>query len=102
SLKKLHDQRMNQEQDLLDLQFDIEEIRKSRARKEVSLNYDVRKKEQEDLEQRRAARVKVGASLSELEASKVKDRSLDDIKDPYLKESIRLLADQIQAARKKG
>lgn len=102
SLKKLHDQRMKQEQDLLDLQFDIEELRKSRARKEVSLNIDVRKKEQEDLEQRRAARVKVGASLAELDAKEVKDRSLDDIKDPYLKESIRLLADQIHAARKKG
>lgn len=102
SLRKLHDQRMKQEQDLLDLQFDIEELRKSRDRKEVSLNIDVRKKEQEDLEQRRAARVKVGASLAELDAKEVKDRSLDDIKDPYLKESIRLLADQIHAARKKG
>lgn len=102
SLRKQHDQRMKQDQSLLDLQFDIAEMKKSRARKEVSLNYDVRKKEQEDLEQRRAARVKVGASLTELDANKVKDRSLDDIKDPYLKESIRLLADQIHAARKKG
>jgi carboxyl-terminal processing protease len=102
SLKKLHNQRMKTDQLLLDLQFDINELKKSRARKEVSLNYDVRKKEQEDLEQRRAARVKVGASLSELEANKVKDRSLDDLKDPYLKESIRLLADQIQATKKKG
>jgi len=102
SLKKQHDQRMKEDQTLLDLQFDIAEMKKSRARKEVSLNYDVRKKEQEDLDQRRAARVKVGASLTELDANKVKDRSLDDIKDPYLKESIRLLADQIHAARKKG
>lgn len=102
SLKRQHDQRMKSDQLLLDLQFDIEELRKSRARKEVSLNYDVRKKEQEELDQRRAARVKVGASLTELNANQVKDRSLDDIKDPYLKESIRLLADQIQATKKKG
>ena len=102
SLRKQYEQHAKQDQTLLDLQFDVEELKKSRARKEVSLNYNVRKKEQEDLEQRRAARVKVGASLSELEANKVKDRSLDDIKDPYLKESIRLLADQIHAARKKG
>ncbi|WP_420385037.1 carboxy terminal-processing peptidase [Roseivirga sp.] len=102
SLRKQYDKRMKEDQLLVDLQFDIEEMKKSRARKEISLNYDVRKKEQEDLEKRRAARVKVGASLTELEANQVDDRSLDDIKDPYLKESIRLLADQIQAARKKG
>lgn len=102
SLRKQYDKRMKEDQLLVDLQFDIEEMKKSRARKEISLNYNVRKKEQEDLEKRRAARVKVGASLTELEANQVDDRSLDDIKDPYLKESIRLLADQIQAARKKG
>jgi carboxyl-terminal processing protease len=44
----------------------------------------------------------VGDSLKELEASKVKDRSLDDLKDPYLKESIILLAEQIAAKKKKG
>lgn len=102
ALKKQHDKRMKEDQLLVDLQFDIEEVKKNRTRTEVSLNLEVRKKEQKDLEERRAARVKIGASLTELEASQVKDRSLDDIKDPYLKESIRLLADQIQAAKKKG
>ncbi len=101
SLKKQHNLRMKEDQMLVDLQFDIEELKKSRNRTEVSLNLDARKKEQKELEERRAARVKIGASLTELEANKVKDRSLDDIKDPYLKESIRLLADQIQAAKKK-
>ena len=62
----------------------------------------MRKKEQEDREQRRASRVKVGDSLGELEASKVVDRSLDDLKDPYLKESIILLAEQIATKKKKG
>ncbi|MEC7752975.1 carboxy terminal-processing peptidase [Roseivirga sp. UBA1976] len=102
ALKRQHQKRLKEEQTLVDLQFDIQELQKNRKRTEVSLNYEVRKKEQEDLDKRRASQVKIGASLTELEANKVKDRSLDDIKDPYLKESIRLLADQIQAAKRKG
>jgi len=102
TLNAQYQKRLKEEQTLLDLQFDIQELKKARERKSVSLNLDDRKKERDDREQRRAARVKVGASLTELDANKVKDRSLDDIEDPYLKESIRLLADQIQAAKKKG
>ena len=54
------------------------------------------------MEEERAARVKIGGSLSELEANKVEDRSLNDLKDVYLKESFLLLADQIEAKREKG
>lgn len=102
TLSARHKERLKTDQSLLDYQFDVNELQDSRKRKEVSLNFNKRKKEQEDREQRRASRVKVGDSLSELEASKVKDRSLDDLKDPYLKESIILLAEQIAARKKKG
>lgn len=102
NLKAQYEKRLKEDQALQDLQFDIEELKKARERKSVSLNLAARKKEKDDREKRRAARVKVGASLTELEANQVKDRSLEDIEDPYLKESIRLLADQIQAAKKKG
>lgn len=101
-LKSRHNDRLKKDQSLIDLQYDVEEVKKNRNRTTVSLNYDVRKKEQEDRDERRAARVRVGASLSELEARQVEDRSLDDMKDAYLKESIKLLADQIQAGKKKG
>lgn len=101
-LSQRHAQRLKTDQSLLDYQFDISELKESRKLQQVSLNYDQRKKEQEEREQRRASRVKVGDSLSELEASKVKDRSLDDLKDPYLKESIILLAEQIAAKKKRG
>ena len=101
-LRDQHKKRLKDDQSLVDLQYDVEEAKKNRSRTEVSLNYEVRKKEQEDREQRRAARVKIGASLSELEANKVQDRSLDDLKDAYLKESIKLLADQIQVSKRRG
>lgn len=100
-LQQRHDERLKKDQTLLDLQYDIDELKKNRSQKEVSLNYEKRKKEQEDRKQRRDARVKIGASLSELEANKVQDRSLNDMKDAYLKESIKLLADQIQAGKKR-
>ena len=102
TLTARHQNRLKTDQSMLDYQFDVNEIKESRKKKEVSLNYDVRKKEQEDRDQRRASRVKVGDSLKELEASKVVDRSLDELKDPYLKESIILLAEQIAARKKKG
>ncbi len=101
-LNKRHAGRLKTDQSMLDYQYDISVLKEARKLQEVSLNYDKRKKEQDEREQRRASRVKVGDSLSELEASKVKDRSLDDLKDPYLKESIILLAEQIAAKKKRG
>lgn len=101
-LNKRHAGRLKTDQSMLDYQYDISVLQEARKLQQVSLNYDKRKKEQEAREQQRASRVKVGDSLSELEASKVKDRSLDDLTDPYLKESIILLAEQIAAKKKKG
>ena len=101
-LKDRHHQRLEQDQSLVDYQLDIEELKKARSRYVVSLHYEKRKTEMEEREQRKAARVKVGDSLGELEANKVVDRSLDELKDPYLKESIILLAEQIAVAKRKG
>lgn len=104
-LQKQHNKRLKEDKSLIDLQYDIEQLQQNRKRTVVSLNYDVRKKEQEDFEKKRAARelnatVKIGDSLDD--ASATAGRSLDDMKDAYLKESIKLLADQIQAKKKRG
>jgi len=101
-LNKTNDERLKSDQSLVDLQTDIKDLKEARSKDVISLNYEVRKEERDTAEKKRAARVKVGASLNELEANKVKDRSLDDLKDPYLKESIILLAEQIAFAKKKG
>lgn len=102
TLNAQHQSRMQSEQDLVDLQYDIAQAKKNRKVTTVSLNYAQRKSEQEKAEEQRAARVKIGSSLSELEANKVKDRSLNDLKDVYLKEGLLLLADQIEAKKRKG
>ena len=101
-LRLRHNQRLKNDQSLVDLQYDVNQVKKDRQRDQVSLSFNTRKKEQEDREQQRAARVKIGNSLSELEANKVSDRSLEDLKDTYLKESIKLLADQIQSRKTRG
>jgi carboxyl-terminal processing protease len=101
-LNESNDERLKSDQSLVDLQSDIADLKAARSKLVVSLNYEVRKEERDTAEKKRAARVKVGASLNELDANKVTDRSLDDLKDPYLKESIILLAEQIAFAKKKG
>ena len=85
-LNQLHEGRMQTEQDLVDLQYDIEKAKENRSKTLVSLNYEKRKAEQTKAEEERAARIKIGSSLSELEANKVQDRDLADLKDVYLKE----------------
>lgn len=101
SLEAKHKERLKQDDTWQEFFFDLEELKKNRERKAISLNFTDRKKEQERLDERRAARVKIGASLSNAETKQEETRALEDIKDPYLKESIRLLADQI-LLRKKG
>ncbi len=101
-LRTRHNQRLKSDQSLVDLQYDVDQVKKDRERNMISLNLEVRKKEREDREKQRNAKVKIGGSLSELEANKVADRSLDDLKDTYLKESIKLLADQIQSTKSRG
>lgn len=101
-LKGSNNQRLKTDQSLVDLQSDITDLKTARSKSLVSLNYEARKEERDKLEKKRAARIKVGASLNELDANKVTNRSLDDLKDPYLKESIILLAEQIAFAKKKG
>tara|TARA_A100000171_G_scaffold19062_1_gene17538 strand:- start:558 stop:2717 length:2160 start_codon:yes stop_codon:yes gene_type:complete len=102
-LRKSHEKRLKTDQSLIDYQYDINELNKARAKTTVSLNYEVRKKEAADFEAKRDARVKIGDSLKELGSSKgVKNHALDELKDPFLKESIILLAEQIAAKRSKG
>ena len=101
-LKKSHEKRLKIDQSLIDYQYDINELNKARAQTSISLNYDIRKKEAEDQKNKRDARVKIGDSLKELGSSKGVNHSLDELKDPFLKESIILLAEQIAAKKSKG
>ena len=100
-LNASHKNRLKTDQSMIDYQYDIAELNKARAQTSVSLNYDVRKKEQEEREKKRDARIKIGDSLKEMGSSKTASGSLDELKDPFLKESIILLAEQV-AAKKKG
>ncbi|MGW8122237.1 carboxy terminal-processing peptidase [Roseivirga echinicomitans] len=102
SLKASHAKRLKTDQSMIDYQYDINELNKARAQTSVSLNYNTRKKEADDQEQKRAARVKVGDSLKELGSSKEGNYSINEMKDPFLKESIILLAEQIAAKKSKG
>lgn len=98
-LKKGHDLRLKTEQGLLDYQYDVNELNQARLQKTISLNFDTRKKEQDLRKEKREARIKIGDSLQDIELSKEANHSLDDLKDPLLKETIVLLAEQVAAKK---
>jgi carboxyl-terminal processing protease len=98
-LKKGHDQRLKTEQGLIDYQYDVNELNMARLKKTISLNYETRKTEQDERKEKRDARIKIGDSLKDIEMSKQANHSLDDLKDPLLKETIILLAEQVAAKK---
>jgi carboxyl-terminal processing protease len=98
-LKKGHDKRLKTEQGLIDYQYDVNELNMARLKKTISLNYETRKTEQDDRKEKRDARIKIGDSLKDIEISKQANHSLNDLKDPLLKETIILLAEQVAAKK---
>lgn len=78
-----------------ELQYDIEEAKKARARNEVSLNYEIRKAEIDNV---RSAREAIRDLSTQINASEVKDAGSGrgEPKDVYLDESVKLLANLIK------
>jgi carboxyl-terminal processing protease len=78
-----------------ELQYDIEEAKKARSKNEISLNYDIRKAEIDNV---RAARESIRDLSTQINDSEVKDAGTDrkEPKDVYLDESLKLLANLIK------
>lgn len=84
-LNEKYRHRLNTDEDLKELVADIEDYRSSRDVKEISLNYDVRKKEMEDAEKNRKSIKKLNKSTKEE----------DKENDVYLLEGEKILSDLI-------
>ncbi|WOK09420.1 carboxy terminal-processing peptidase [Imperialibacter roseus] len=78
-----------------ELQYDIEEAKKARSKNEISLNYNIRKAEIDDV---RAARESIRDLSTQINDSEVKEAGTDrkEPKDVYLDESLKLLANLIK------
>lgn len=84
-LNEKYQQRLDTDEDLKELVADIEDYRSNRDVKEISLNYDVRKKEMEDAEKNRKSIKKLNKSTKEE----------DKENDIYLLEGEKILSDLI-------
>jgi carboxyl-terminal processing protease len=92
-LEKNAADRMKNENFLIQYSNDVEDWRKMHDKSEYSLNLEIRKKEKENAEKIRAEREKLFGTLDG--ASEVKEVTPEEseIKDPYLKEGLNVIAD---------
>lgn len=103
-VRKNYEQRLETDADLKEFKEDIEEIKRSQKEKMVSLNYETRLKAKEVAEKKAATRKKLSGHIDSLEmetatekeAKKEKEKEVtkeeaSKLKDPYLKESLKVL-----------
>lgn len=84
--------RLNSDPDLKELQEEIKEANEARRNTRQSLKEEVRKKEIEEMEERRAARNKLSGAVINPESKNMK---LVEMKDTYLKEGLLILAELV-------
>lgn len=97
-LRAQYQERLQTDQDLIALVEDIQEVKEARKESRLSLNMEQRRREKEEMEQRRNRTSTLeGAAGSEFELDDPEaEEELGD-EDPYIKESVRILAEMINA-----
>jgi carboxyl-terminal processing protease len=87
-----HQIRMKTDSEFVDLSLDIEQLKIASQKKEISLNFDQRKIEQQKEDTLQVARTKLTGTISEGDIPKELKKDIE-IRDPYLKESLNVIAD---------
>ncbi len=94
NLEKNSTERKKNDPEMIELINDIDDFKKLQSKKEYSLNLEKRKKEKEEAEKLRADRERLYGSLrKESEVNEVNEEKKSGIDDPYLKESLNIIAD---------
>ena len=101
-LKKKHLERIKNEKEFIYLQEDIEEYKRTKDKKKISLNEEKRKAERAKTEAKKKAREKEREKYTTKEKIDGKEVVKKDlkIKDPFLEETGHILADLIQYLNK--
>ena len=86
-LQKLYEKHVKEDEVLQELQEDVDDIRKKRNEKQISLNFDERQSEKKTKPKDLSTQLEAGEVSAEEE---IEDKLSDD---PYLKEGLRLLAE---------
>ena len=102
NLKKLHEERIANEQEFIYLQEDIAEYKRTKNKKKISLNEKIRKAERAKTEEKKKKREKEREKYTTKEMVDGKEIVKKDlkIKDPFLEETGHILADLIQYLNK--
>lgn len=97
TLRAQYQQRLQTDKDLIALVEDIEEVKALRKETRISLNLEERKQEMEKLKELRneSGQLPLNPEDVELEDSEAAEEAEE--KDPYVKESLRILAEMIAA-----
>ncbi|MDQ3537065.1 MAG: carboxy terminal-processing peptidase, partial [Bacteroidota bacterium] len=96
SLRQIYQKRLQTAPELIKFAEDVEEIKRSQQDSVVSLHYETRRKDREEAEKRSSTRTKISGGIESLDETE----GIDDpakISDPYLRESLKILANLIDA-----
>ncbi len=96
-LRNQYQQRLKTDEDLKALVADIEEVKKIRSDSRVSLNLEKRKQEMEKLKEKRDKTGALKATEEDFELEDPQAENATEKEDPYLKETIRILAQLVAA-----
>ncbi|MEQ8475026.1 carboxy terminal-processing peptidase [Fulvivirga sp.] len=95
ALNQDYTKRLESDKDLIQLVDETAELKENISRTKISLNEDIRKKEIEDAEKRKAARNDLSGTKVELEGQQKPDAI--DVDDKYLKEGVVILSEIISS-----
>lgn len=96
TLRNEYQQRLRTDEDLVELAKSVEEVKALRKENLISLNYEKRKKEMEEIQDMRSQSGKLlNVENFELEDPQA-EKAVED-QDPYIKETVRILAQMIAA-----
>lgn len=97
TLRAQYEERLSTDEELIALVRDIEDVKKLRSETRISLNLEKRKKEKEEMEEKRkkSGLLEGAAGDFELDDEEAEDEMEEE--GPYIKESVRILAEMIAA-----
>lgn len=96
ALRAHYQDRLNRDEDLIELVKSIEKVKEARKENLISLNYEKRKKELEELQERRS-KTGIPEAVEDFELNDPQAEKAVEEQDPYIKETVRILAELIAA-----
>lgn len=97
TLRAQYQERLRTDEELIALVQDIEEVKKLRNESRISLNLEKRKKEKEEMEEKRKESGMLEGPVGDFELDDEQAEDKVEEEGPYIKESVRILAGMIAA-----